>query len=87
LNKFSTKDYKQYKVGDLLLYNEDFFGNARPDGNNNNDTGLIIRVDIGDKKTIFHVEWYKCKNGYGELTEETVHSMKEWNGSYVVPAK
>ena len=72
--KISTKHYSDYKVGDLILYEEAHF---------NEDVGYIESVcDLFPN--IIKVRWLK-ESAELKYTEETIQTLQSYNDSFVVP--
>ena len=72
--KISTKHYSDYKVGDLILYQERYF---------NEDVGYIesIRYSLPN---IIKVRWLK-DSAELNYTEETIQSLQSYNDCFVIP--
>ena len=71
--KIRTKHYSDYKVGDLILYEEGYF---------NEDIGYI--ESMYDSNNIIKVRWFKDSVEL-KHTEETIQSLQSYNDSFVVP--
>ena len=71
--KISTKDYSDYKVGDLILYQEAPF---------DEDVGYI--ESMYDSNNIIKVRWFK-DSAELKYTGETIQSLQSYNNSFVIP--
>lgn len=71
--KIRTKHYSDYKVGDLILYEEGYF---------NEDIGYI--ESMYDSNNIIKVRWFKDSVEL-KYTEETIQSLQSYNDSFVIP--
>jgi hypothetical protein len=68
--KIPTKDYSDYKIGDLLLYKE---------GQDGQDIGYIRSIEEDEEN--FEVMWF----GNDFPSDENVETLKDWNNGFVFP--
>lgn len=72
--KIRTKHYSDYKVGDLILYQERYF---------NEDVGYIESICYSFPN-IIKVRWLK-DSAELKYTEETIQTLQRYNDSFVIP--
>lgn len=72
--KISTKEYTEYKVGDLLVYKE---------GQGYSDIGYIEKISVKNKAQIFHVYWFKDQAS--QTSDETIQTLMEYTDTFVFP--
>lgn len=71
--KIPTKDYSDYKVGDLILFKE---------GHYREDIGYIEAYEPW-KQTIFKMRWFKDQAS--QTSGETPETLQAYDNSYVFP--
>jgi len=71
--KIPTKDYSDYKVGDLILFKE---------GGYREDIGYIEEYQPW-KQTMFKMRWFKDQNSLE--SNESPETLQAYDNSYVFP--
>ena len=71
--KIPTKDYSDYKVGDLILFKE---------GHYRQDIGYIHGTHFGDNR-IFKMIWFKDQSS--QTSDETMQTLMEYTDTFVFP--
>jgi hypothetical protein len=71
--KILTKDYSDYKVGDLILFKE---------GDYREDIGYIEAYEPWEQ-TVFKMRWFKDESSL--TSNETPETLQGYTDSYVFP--
>jgi hypothetical protein len=72
--KIPTKDYNDYRVGDLILFKE---------GHYREDVGYIEAYEPPWKQTVFKMRWFKDQSS--QISNETPETLQAYEDSYVFP--